>query len=1103
MFVLGGNNGGVDIGDNVAKSARFRETAAPSLSRTFVAGNQQTWTLSMWVKRGKIGAYQNIFGVNASSPDQKEFRFNADDTLFFYVQTSASTIVWCNTVAVYRDISAWYHLVLAIDTTQTVAADRIKLYVNGVSQAFASPTYPAQNTNLATWNTAVTHYIGTSGRSDFWFDGYMADVNFVNGVATPSSFGRTSPDTGAWVHKNPSGLTYGTNGFRLQFNNVSVASDFGTDTSGNSNTFTVTSLWATPGVIYDWMSDTPTNNFATLNWLSNQSILTYANLNCGSPGNGGYYTTYSTSSVTTEKIYFEVSFNDDAVNARYCGIGVCDPSLTLPSVGLNVVNTPGGYPRGWMQTFVGSVNPSGYTTYFVNNGTSLNSTLRQALSSQISYAMVALDPANGNLWIGYNGTWFTGNPSTGTSPYATGVTGPLTPFVASYNDNSYGNLLYTINFGQQPFQYSIPTGFSKLSSATLISPTILKGNRGFNAVTYTGNGTGNSVTGIGFRPDFVWIKNRSVTSDHILSNDVTSVPLGARAAVGGSLATIYNLTISANTINYVLYNSAKSAGYDGSGLCTVNLTINTNLVVGSTSVNSPALDLRGFPTGCNLNVTIASSSYVVGCGGSGGSSAFYTSGNGSNGGDAIWATTAVNITNNGTIAGGGGGGGSGASTYWVRGSPDNDSGAISGAGGGGGQGSLGGNGGSVAAGSSAPTGILLQSTAGAAGTFSANGVGGIGGYSYAPFYGGPGGGAAYMYGGNGGNGGTLGQAGTSGGQVSGVYRQIDPAVGLGGSAGYYADGNSNITWVATGTRLGSVNSSSINGSSLPYMSSNQTIAETLLINGILSIDDDGFSVGTANLVNQNTSSFVAWCWKASGSTSVLNTTGSISANVSANPTYGFSIVSYTGNGTVGATIGHGLGVTPAMIITKSRNAAFAGGAWPVWHKSLSNSNTLYLDQTFNSGTYLDRYDPTGFTSSVFKTGANGGAASEVNTSGNTHVAYVFAEIAGFSKFGTYTGNGSTDGPFLWCGFRPRWLVIKCAGSSGYSWIMEDSARDTYNVASTRLLANTTDIEASGTHLVDFLSNGFKLRNPGSNTNGATTYIFAAFAEIPFKYANAR
>jgi hypothetical protein len=277
--------------------------------------------------------------------------------------------------------------------------------------------------------------------------------------------------------------------------------------------------------------------------------------------------------------------------------------------------------------------------------------------------------------------------------------------------------------------------------------------------------------------------------------------------------------------------------------------------------------------------------------------------------------------------------------------------------------------------------------------------------------------------------------------------------------------------------------------------SNDTGAETTnSVNGyVTSFDSDGFSLGTGIGVNQNGTTYVAWNWRANGAGS-SNTAGSITSTVSANTTSGFSIVTYTGTG-ANATIGHGLGVAPRMIIVKRRNGA---DIWPVYHESIGNTQYLRLQGDNPAGTF-NVWQNTSPTSSVFYISTD----STVNTNTGTYVAYCFAEVAGYSRFGSYTGNGSTDGPFVFCGFRPKYVMYKNSTNSG-SWIILDASRSTSNVASARLLANTSDAEADGTHLVDFLSNGFKLRN--SNTNGnesGSTHIFAAFAEFPQKFSLAR
>jgi hypothetical protein len=281
--------------------------------------------------------------------------------------------------------------------------------------------------------------------------------------------------------------------------------------------------------------------------------------------------------------------------------------------------------------------------------------------------------------------------------------------------------------------------------------------------------------------------------------------------------------------------------------------------------------------------------------------------------------------------------------------------------------------------------------------------------------------------------------------------------------------------------------------------SNLTDAEqTDADSGVTAISSSSITLGDNNLavgsVNGSGSTYVAWNWKASGST-VSNTAGTITSTVSANTTAGFSIVTYTGTGS-NATVGHGLGVAPRFVLTKSRSQSFG---WGGYHASLGATNGIFLDETsaaFASATY---WNDTAPTSSVFTIGTN----SRQNQSSTTYVAYCFAAVPGYSAFGSYTGNGSADGPFVYLGFRPRYVLIK-SSSNVEEWHVHDTARDTYNLAIADLYPNSSSAEVTTFNQLDILSNGFKCRSSNSGTNGSGyTFIYAAFAESPFQFANAR
>jgi hypothetical protein len=287
---------------------------------------------------------------------------------------------------------------------------------------------------------------------------------------------------------------------------------------------------------------------------------------------------------------------------------------------------------------------------------------------------------------------------------------------------------------------------------------------------------------------------------------------------------------------------------------------------------------------------------------------------------------------------------------------------------------------------------------------------------------------------------------------------------------------------------------SIRGSN-KILQSSTTIAEATSTDLLTSFDSDGFTVNTDDGVNGSSKTYASWNWLANGAGSA-NTDGSITSTVSANTTSGFSIVSYTGTGSA-ATVGHGLGSVPKMIIIKKRNSA-TGSDWYVYHVSNGNDSKIWLNQTSakGTGTHMNNTTPT---SSVFSIGT----PTEVNNSGDTYIAYCFADVTGYSKFGSYTGNGNADGTFVYTGFKPAFTILKRTDATG-GWIVADNKRDTFNVAGKFVFAHNSDAEQdlTSSHTpLDLLSNGMKMRS--SNLTGTTslnisgaTYIYMAFAEEP-------
>lgn len=276
------------------------------------------------------------------------------------------------------------------------------------------------------------------------------------------------------------------------------------------------------------------------------------------------------------------------------------------------------------------------------------------------------------------------------------------------------------------------------------------------------------------------------------------------------------------------------------------------------------------------------------------------------------------------------------------------------------------------------------------------------------------------------------------------------------------------------------------------LESNTTTAETTETTGLTAFGSDGFTVGALAQLNTSSATYVAWNWLGANTT-VSNTSGTITSTVSANTTSGFSVVSYTGTGAL-ATVGHGLGTTPAMIIVKSRTSVTN---WNIYHQALGNTKSIYLNLTNAPDTTATRWNNTSPTSTVFTVNTSG----EVNGSAVSLIAYCFADVKGYSKFGSYTGNNANDGTFVYTGFKPAFILVKTTNTTQW-WTLLDNKRDTYNVATLGISPNSSNSESTfntdrGNPNMDFVSNGFKIRTDNSGINGTNSFIYMAFAENPF------
>jgi hypothetical protein len=341
-----------------------------------------------------------------------------------------------------------------------------------------------------------------------------------------------------------------------------------------------------------------------------------------------------------------------------------------------------------------------------------------------------------------------------------------------------------------------------------------------------------------------------------------------------------------------------------------------------------------------------------------------------------------------------------------------------------------------------------------------------------------------------------------------AYFQISTWTGDGeGSRSFTFDGNSNLQpdWVWIKSRSTAQDHAlydSVRGVQKSIASNNTNAEVNQNVHGyITAFNTNGFSVANGSSgngdVNYSSRTYVAWNWLAGGSAS-SNSNGSITSNVSANTTAGFSIVSYTGTGS-NATVGHGLGVAPKMFIVKNRSTATN---WHVYHhKNTSAPETDYLLLNTNNATADNSivWNDTAPTSSVFSIGTTDGT----NKNTSNMIAYCFAEKKGYSKFGSYTGNGDADGTFVYTGFKPSWVLVKRTDGT-QDWFIIDNKRNTFNVSDTALLPNASDADYTSTNIYgkDVLSNGFKVRGSSSRQNGSgNNYIYMAFAESPFVNSN--
>jgi hypothetical protein len=497
--------GGFAYNGVIAQSAMFN-SASSSYTKYDVGSttNRKTFSMSAWVKRSKLAVDQFIFGNGNATGG---LQFNQDDKIEFRVWTTAASDVLITT-PVYRDCSGWYHIVVGVDTTDGTAANRVKLYVNGTQVTdFDSETYPIQNYEGLFNTTGHDIIVGAAATTTGYFDGYIAEAAFIDGTQyAASDFGETK--NGIWVPKDISGLTYGTHGSLLDF---ADNTDFGNDVSGENNDFTDNAMGTDHQVL-----DTPESNHCIIDVNS-----THANLTLSDGGQGFAWATASwragmgTFLLETGKWYWEVDIGSDTATVA---TGISPGALQSGSVHGGAL-----YPGDHASSYGIATGAGVYNSW--NNASSTGDDNLDAPAAN-DVMTVAVDADAGKIWFGlYNagsghvwgdfGATGVGNPAAGTNPAYSSINFALQDYVpvVAANAHSTGK----VNFGQRTFSGTKPSGFNALSEANKTAPVVVDPQDDYiNTVIYEGTGAELAITGVGFTPDLVWIKNRDAADSHHL-----------------------------------------------------------------------------------------------------------------------------------------------------------------------------------------------------------------------------------------------------------------------------------------------------------------------------------------------------------------------------------------------------------------------------------------------------------------------------------------------------------------------------------------------------------------------------------------------------------
>ena len=521
---------------NSASTTYFDRTPSSTTNRT-------TFTFSCWVKFTTPGSSATptgaIFGVWQDNTSRDTLRFESGKINLQCGQHSENVY----TDALFRDPSAWYHIVCAVDSTQAASGDRVAIYVNGVSQSLGTNTL-SQNREFKI-NTDNKHVIGCRWLSDSYhigFNGYIAEFNFIDGSKlAASSFGETSAITGQWIPKKYGG-SYGTNGYYLKFddNSGTTATTLGKDSSGNGNNFTPNNYSVAANSNNDSVIDTPTNNFCTLNplYINSGNWPSHGLLWGGTADTAGWRHRLCTMSLpATGKYYWECKIPTVATDGSNGYMtGVCYPPTFTSMQDVNS-NSTGMYGRQ-------------HTEKYLNDSSNPVDSDFTSVSSNNDILQYAYDADGQKLYTGKNNTWEeSANPSTGSNPNWTSVASGGFPFVGSYGNN----LRVLVNFGQQGFVYTPPTGYNTLSTANLPTPTIEKPTDYFDTALYSGTGSSNSITGLGFSPNMIITKRRNADGQSWLLVDTIrggNTSFQTESVAGDNTNANRNMTFDSNGVTW-------------------------------------------------------------------------------------------------------------------------------------------------------------------------------------------------------------------------------------------------------------------------------------------------------------------------------------------------------------------------------------------------------------------------------------------------------------------------------------------------------------------------------------------------------------------------